>query len=435
MTMSDGSASSTSATRIVDAHVHFWDPDVLRYEWLDGEAAWNRRRLPSDIRTQDPGSAMFVFVQADARPDQGREEVRWVQDSRAIVPPDRRHRRLRSARGGRSVRAYLEALSGRAAASVGVRRLLQSEDESFFQDRRSTTAWTPSRQRTHVRRVRPPPSAGRADRTRRAASRASRSCSITSASRRWRTASPARPAAMGAAHPVTGGHAECRGQALRAPGRGARPGLLARRLPPMARGSARRLRVQPLDVRERLARVRERTSLRIRRMEGGGDGLGGIGRMSARDDVLWRTASRVLRTRIGGRAMKRVASVIGLPAGEPRGVRAPPRGRLAGGPRAADGEQRPQLLDLPARRAAVLVLRVHRRRLRRRHGGDRRRPGDPALVGRSRAAAAAPSRSGGRRVVEDAPRGLPPRLNRLRPDLLGLPPSAFRPIDSQTTHD
>jgi len=35
--------------RVIDAHVHFWNPSVLRYPWLASEPALASPFLPSDF--------------------------------------------------------------------------------------------------------------------------------------------------------------------------------------------------------------------------------------------------------------------------------------------------------------------------------------------------------------------------------------------------
>ena len=120
-----------AASAVVDAHAHFWDPALLRYEWLDDVPVLNRPQLPSDVATAT--SPSFVFVQADARADQALQEARWVHDLAekgtriaavvAFAPLEQ----------GASVRPHLDALS-ELPLVVGVRRLLQSENEHFFRD-------------------------------------------------------------------------------------------------------------------------------------------------------------------------------------------------------------------------------------------------------------------------------------------------------------
>ena len=78
-----------------------------------------------------------------------------------------------------------------------------------------------------------------------------------------------------------------------------------------------------------------------------------------------------------------------------------PRRAVAGRPRPDPPLEHPELHDLPRRDGPVRLLRVRRRRLRGRHGGDGRRPRDAALVGAHRRDAGAAPRSRARHVVED----------------------------------
>jgi L-fuconolactonase len=72
--------------RVVDAHVHFWDPATLHYPWLDGILALKRSFLPRDY--PDDVHAM-VFVEANCAPRESAEEVAFVErlaaDDRRIV--------------------------------------------------------------------------------------------------------------------------------------------------------------------------------------------------------------------------------------------------------------------------------------------------------------------------------------------------------------
>ena len=62
---------------IVDSHVHVWEPQLLRYPWLEDESDLRRSLLPPAIETVAQSTRM-VFVQADCLPEQALDEVRWV---------------------------------------------------------------------------------------------------------------------------------------------------------------------------------------------------------------------------------------------------------------------------------------------------------------------------------------------------------------------
>lgn len=117
--------------RIVDGHLHLWDPTVLSYGWLTGPL-----RRPFGVEelggalADAPGEAPdLVFVQAEAVPEHSIAEVDWAASLAGRVP-------LR----GIVARAPLEDPAGTEAhlaafaerpLVVGVRRLLQSEPEGF----------------------------------------------------------------------------------------------------------------------------------------------------------------------------------------------------------------------------------------------------------------------------------------------------------------
>src|SRR5215211_5944275 len=52
-----------SGLRVIDSHVHFWDPSVLRYPWLEGASILSAPFLPSDyspLRSGDVDAVVFV---------------------------------------------------------------------------------------------------------------------------------------------------------------------------------------------------------------------------------------------------------------------------------------------------------------------------------------------------------------------------------------
>ena len=69
------------AIRIVDSHVHFWDPEALAYPWLSGLPALRRPFLPVDYREHTAGIPIerVVFVEANPRPELALREVELVE--------------------------------------------------------------------------------------------------------------------------------------------------------------------------------------------------------------------------------------------------------------------------------------------------------------------------------------------------------------------
>lgn len=69
--------------RIVDAHVHFWDPAELDYPWLAALPSIRRAFRPSDYAAaaREVGGSLpqVVFVEANCRPEQARREVQRVE--------------------------------------------------------------------------------------------------------------------------------------------------------------------------------------------------------------------------------------------------------------------------------------------------------------------------------------------------------------------
>ena len=109
---------------LIDAHVHFWDPERLHYAWLEEIPALHRRFGPEAL---PDGRQRYVFVQADCRPEETWAEIEWVTELAAqtpivgIVAYAPLHE-------GAAARAELERLAEHELV-VGVRRLLQGEPE------------------------------------------------------------------------------------------------------------------------------------------------------------------------------------------------------------------------------------------------------------------------------------------------------------------
>lgn len=114
--------------RVLDSHLHLWDPEVLTYTWLEGPLAgrFGGGELER-ARIEDASEETSVFVQAGAREDESLDEVRWVAGQAGelgvvgIVAGVRLD-------GGTDTTVHLEELSSEPLV-VGVRHLLQDEPD------------------------------------------------------------------------------------------------------------------------------------------------------------------------------------------------------------------------------------------------------------------------------------------------------------------
>lgn len=120
------------AAPIVDAHVHLYDPAIVRYGWMaahppldcaHGPAAFGEARGRVEVET-------VVLVEAGADPGQHLEEARWLQ---AVADQDPRFRAIVASapiERGAGVEDDLEVLAALPAVR-GIRRLLQDEPLGF----------------------------------------------------------------------------------------------------------------------------------------------------------------------------------------------------------------------------------------------------------------------------------------------------------------
>ena len=121
------------ALNLVDAHVHWWDPQSLRYPWLETVPALQRAFLPEDFAAATAPAAVtkMVFVEAGCAAGQALDEVRWGE---ALALREPRLRGIVAAapleNEAESCRV-LQQLSRRPLVK-GVRRLLQAEPDPAF---------------------------------------------------------------------------------------------------------------------------------------------------------------------------------------------------------------------------------------------------------------------------------------------------------------
>lgn len=115
--------------RVLDSHLHLWDPARLTYGWLEGPllARFAADEVTAARRTE--GEYAAVFVQADCAPEQFLDEVEWVASIAestgvcGIVAGVRLDRREQTERDLDAAR--------RQPLVVGVRHLLQGEPDGF----------------------------------------------------------------------------------------------------------------------------------------------------------------------------------------------------------------------------------------------------------------------------------------------------------------
>jgi len=116
--------------RVVDSHLHLWDPQALDYTWLEGPLAWTFSDWEiAEDALADVEDEVAIFVQAETVEEQYLAEVRWVDSIAlqsgvvAVVAGARLDR-------GAQTERHLEALSVHERV-VGVRHLLQGESDGF----------------------------------------------------------------------------------------------------------------------------------------------------------------------------------------------------------------------------------------------------------------------------------------------------------------
>lgn len=110
--------------RLIDAHVHFWDPAARHHDWLEQVPPLRRRFGPEDLDAGAREPSGIVFVQADCRDEEALDEVRWVARLTGGAAPIGGIVAYAPVHRGEGARPQLEQLAGEPQV-VGVRRLLQ----------------------------------------------------------------------------------------------------------------------------------------------------------------------------------------------------------------------------------------------------------------------------------------------------------------------
>ena len=117
--------------RVIDAHVHFWDPQALYYRWLGEAPALRRAFLPADFESLGAGSLDgVVFVEANCRPSQNVAEIDFVDTLAENEPRIIGSVAFVDLCDARSRRRSLDLLARRERV-VGVRHNIQGRPKGF----------------------------------------------------------------------------------------------------------------------------------------------------------------------------------------------------------------------------------------------------------------------------------------------------------------
>ena len=109
--------------KLIDAHVHFWNPHHLTYRWIEGNATLSRAYLPADYAAASHSIDGIVFVEAGCASEENLREVEWVETLDAPLKGIVAHAVLENEVGRE---AALETLAARPLVK-GIRRNYQDE--------------------------------------------------------------------------------------------------------------------------------------------------------------------------------------------------------------------------------------------------------------------------------------------------------------------
>lgn len=118
--------------RVLDTHLHLWDPQLLRYPWLDDIPALNRTFAVEELRAVEAelgegSDVSYLFMQAECLPEQAHAEVEWVRELATVLPIRGIIARLAMEEDVRETADVFAA----DPLVVGVRRLIQGEPEGL----------------------------------------------------------------------------------------------------------------------------------------------------------------------------------------------------------------------------------------------------------------------------------------------------------------
>jgi len=117
---------------IVDAHVHFWDPTVLRYPWLEGLPELDRSFLPASYTSATAGIPIdtMILVEANCLPHQALGEVAFFEQVADMHSPVAGIVAFASLTAPAELDRTLDALAARPRVK-GIRHNIQGEPAGF----------------------------------------------------------------------------------------------------------------------------------------------------------------------------------------------------------------------------------------------------------------------------------------------------------------
>ncbi|MBI1259471.1 MAG: amidohydrolase family protein [Chloroflexi bacterium] len=115
--------------KIIDSHLHFWNPQTLPYPWLESVPVLNHAFEVAEFRqaTENLQIDGVVFIEADCAPEQNVAEADWVA---ALPAPIKGIVAYAPLETGSAAKAALDSLSERPLVK-GIRRLVQGEPIGF----------------------------------------------------------------------------------------------------------------------------------------------------------------------------------------------------------------------------------------------------------------------------------------------------------------
>jgi L-fuconolactonase len=118
---------------IVDAHVHLWDTQKIRYPWLKDLPLLNRNFLLNDYYEATKALIIekMIFMQCECDPSMYMDEVNWVTQLAEVEPKLQGIISFAPLEKGEAVRPELNQLKQNHLVK-GIRRIIQFEEDLEF---------------------------------------------------------------------------------------------------------------------------------------------------------------------------------------------------------------------------------------------------------------------------------------------------------------